>query len=307
MLGRLVVLLDPARPHALGRPVATGEDRGRAHRGNDSSPLLGPAHPPARVRSCGDGRSACRRRRDVGPPRRPLRPPDPLGAARGAARRRARRGHRERPRARPRHRHRPDARPPARAPRPAAQRRGDRPLARDARARVRPLPAGWSALRADARALPLDADAVDLVLAAYLLQILPAADRARVLLEVRRVLAPGGRVVTITPHVPRRGTSRPAAALMDGLARAAPVRLGGLHTHDPRRSCRRRASSCGTPAGCAAAIRRSSSSHACPEPRGTIRSKPATTGPPNRTGRSWHLCSGIAANLPRPASGSRAS
>jgi ubiquinone/menaquinone biosynthesis C-methylase UbiE len=105
-------------------------------------------------------------------------------------------------------------------------------------ARVRPLPTGWSALHADARALPLDAAAVDLVLAAYLLQLLPAADRARVVLEVRRVLAPGGRVVTITPHVPRRGTSRAAAALMDGLARTAPVRLGGLRTHDPRAELR---------------------------------------------------------------------
>ena len=105
---------------------------------------------------------------------------------------------------------------------------------REMLARLRPLPAGWRALRADARALPLGANAVDLVLAAYVLQILPAADRARVLLEVRRVLAPGGRVVTITPHVPRRGTSRAAAALMDGLARTAPVRLGGLRTHDPR-------------------------------------------------------------------------
>jgi ubiquinone/menaquinone biosynthesis C-methylase UbiE len=105
---------------------------------------------------------------------------------------------------------------------------------REMLARMRDLPVGWSVLLADARALPLDSDAVDVVIAAYVLQVLTPADRARVLLEVRRVLAPGGRVVTITPHVPRRGPSRPAAALMDGLARAAPVRLGGLRTHDPR-------------------------------------------------------------------------
>jgi len=101
-------------------------------------------------------------------------------------------------------------------------------------ARLKPLPQGWRALLADARSPPLDTGAFDLVLVAYLLQLLSANDRTRVLVELRRVLAPGGRVVTITPHVPRRGTCLLGAALLDAAATVAPARLGGLRAHDPR-------------------------------------------------------------------------
>lgn len=99
---------------------------------------------------------------------------------------------------------------------------------------IKPLPQGWSAQRADARALPLATGCVDVVTVGYVLQLLDADDRASVLGEVRRVLTPGGRVVTITPHVPRRGTQRFAASVLDGLAALAPDRLGGLRTLDPR-------------------------------------------------------------------------
>lgn len=120
-------------------------------------------------------------------------------------------------------------------------------------ARVRSLRPEWSTLRADARALPLEAGCADVVLIGYLLQLLSARDVEQVLGEAHRVLAAGGRVVTITPHVPRRSTCRlgpqpldgPAAraaarlgwlgaALLDGPAALAPARLGGLRTHDPR-------------------------------------------------------------------------
>jgi len=101
-------------------------------------------------------------------------------------------------------------------------------------ARLRPLPAGWEARQADARALPLSSGAIDVATVAYLLHLLPPADRAAVLGELHRVIVPGGRLVTVTVNVARRGASRIAAGVLDALAGVAPARLGGLRPHDPR-------------------------------------------------------------------------
>lgn len=58
---------------------------------------------------------------------------------------------------------------------------------------------GASFIRADAAALPLEADCADVVLAADLIEHLDDVTLARILAEVRRVLREGGRLVIYTP------------------------------------------------------------------------------------------------------------
>jgi 2-polyprenyl-6-hydroxyphenyl methylase/3-demethylubiquinone-9 3-methyltransferase len=98
-------------------------------------------------------------------------------------------------------------------------------------ARVGELPAGWSTLTADARAVPLPDGCADVVTCAYLLQLLEPADRAAVLAEARRLLAPGARsrLVVVTTWADRRLTR----AALDRLARARPQTAGGMRPLDP--------------------------------------------------------------------------
>lgn len=97
-------------------------------------------------------------------------------------------------------------------------------------ARIGGLPAGWSTRQADGRRLPQPDASIDVVTAAYVLQVLSAADRRAVLAEVHRVLRPGGRVVVVTTWSARRLASGVLAAL----AALAPESLVGLTPHDPR-------------------------------------------------------------------------
>lgn len=101
-------------------------------------------------------------------------------------------------------------------------------------ARLGPLGPGWEAAQADAAVLPLADGSVDVATVSYLLQLLGGAERAAVLAELHRVLVPGGRVVTVTPHVEPSGLGRIGAGLLAALAAVAPARLGGLRPHDPR-------------------------------------------------------------------------
>ena len=104
-------------------------------------------------------------------------------------------------------------------------------------AHVGELPAGWSTLNADARAVPLPDGSADIVTCAYLLHLLDPAPRAAVLAEAHRLLAPAGhqsRLVVVTTwadgdHLRGRLT-RAALAL---LARARPQTLGGMRPLDP--------------------------------------------------------------------------
>jgi ubiquinone/menaquinone biosynthesis C-methylase UbiE len=98
-------------------------------------------------------------------------------------------------------------------------------------ARVGELPAGWSTLTADARAVPLPDGSADVVTCAYLLQLLEPADRAAVLAEARRLLAgrAGSRLVVVTTWAGRRLTR----AALDRLARARPQTAGGMRPLDP--------------------------------------------------------------------------
>ena len=73
---------------------------------------------------------------------------------------------------------------------------------------VGPLPEGWSAETADARCLRFEDGTFSVVTAAYLLHVVDDAGRDRIIREVRRVLAPGGRFVVVTPARPRTRLAR---------------------------------------------------------------------------------------------------
>lgn len=100
-------------------------------------------------------------------------------------------------------------------------------------AKVPPLPEGWTLERADARRLPFADRAFSVVTAAYLLHVVDAATRREIIGECRRVLRPGGRLVTVTPTRPR---ARVARALYAPLAAAAGSSVGpaaGFRPLDP--------------------------------------------------------------------------
>lgn len=98
-------------------------------------------------------------------------------------------------------------------------------------ARVGRLPDGWSAVRGDARRVPLPDGWADVVTCSYLLHLLAPAARAEVLAEARRLLAPhpSARLVAVTVWSPRAAV-RGALA---GLAAALPAARGGLRPLDP--------------------------------------------------------------------------
>ena len=97
-------------------------------------------------------------------------------------------------------------------------------------ARIGPLPVGWRTVDGDATALPFADSSFDLAVTAYLLHVLEPADRATTLAELRRVVRPAGRLVTVTTWA-----ARPIGGVfLSGLARAAPAMLGGLRPLDPR-------------------------------------------------------------------------
>lgn len=96
------------------------------------------------------------------------------------------------------------------------------------------LPGGWATQQADARALPFAASCFDVAISSYLLHLLMPTDVPIVLAELRRVLRPGGRLVTVTPAIPPRGPARPLARALDRLAACRPHRYGGLRALDVR-------------------------------------------------------------------------
>jgi SAM-dependent methyltransferase len=99
--------------------------------------------------------------------------------------------------------------------------------------RIGRLPAGWSVRLGDVRDLPLPDAAFGAASASYLLHLLAPTDLTLTLAEIRRVLRPGGRLVTVTPAIPAKGPARPVAATFDCLARRWPTRYAGLRALDP--------------------------------------------------------------------------
>ena len=81
-------------------------------------------------------------------------------------------------------------------------------------------------VRAEGQTLPLPDDSVDVMLAAWVLHVLPRSVRRQVLAEAARVLRPTGRLGFIVPARP----SNPAQRLLRRLARTGSARpvLGAL-------------------------------------------------------------------------------
>lgn len=101
-------------------------------------------------------------------------------------------------------------------------------------ARVPTLPAGWEVRTGDVAHLPFPDDSFLIVLACYVLHVVPRAHIQHALAEIRRVLAPDGRLVAVTPVLPGAPIGRAAGFALDALARRNPDRFGGLRAYDPR-------------------------------------------------------------------------
>lgn len=102
-------------------------------------------------------------------------------------------------------------------------------------ARAGRLPDGWKLVEADARTLPFEDASFDVVTAAYLLHTLDRPARGAVLAQCRRVLRPGGRLVTVTVSLPpSAGVAGLLVAPVVWLARRSSGALRGLRPLDPR-------------------------------------------------------------------------
>jgi len=99
-----------------------------------------------------------------------------------------------------------------------------------ARRRVAAFPAGTAGLvDGDATSLPMPDGTVDVIFSSYLLDTMPFERRLRAVREMRRVLRPSGRLVTITMAPPRTLAGRLWALLADRvpllLGHARPVAM----------------------------------------------------------------------------------
>jgi ubiquinone/menaquinone biosynthesis C-methylase UbiE len=104
--------------------------------------------------------------------------------------------------------------------------------------RVPPLPPGWTLRQADATELPFAPASFDVVIASYLLHLLDPARLRQALGEMRRVLTPGGRVVTVTPVAPRSELEAVYRLVVRALGLIDEHSLG-LRPLDPRRDLTR--------------------------------------------------------------------
>lgn len=102
-----------------------------------------------------------------------------------------------------------------------------------ARARAVLTP-GTELVAADARALPLADATFDVAVCAYLLHVMPSPDRAEAIRELRRVLAPGGRLGVVTVAPPGGRLARLASLPARAAAERSTGVLAGLRPLDPR-------------------------------------------------------------------------
>ena len=119
-----------------------------------------------------------------------------------------------------------------RAPRPVEVVGVDSSQAMVNEARSAGLPPQFRVEVGDARSLEFSADRFDLVLCAYVVNVVPAADAVAILVEAVRVLAPGGRLVVVAAVDLPFALTRPYRALWRALARALPPFFGDFHLVD---------------------------------------------------------------------------
>lgn len=84
--------------------------------------------------------------------------------------------------------------------------------------------------QADCRSLPYPADAFDLVISLYVLDVLTPLHRTQALCSIARVLRPCGTLITATVAPPRR----PVEHIWSAAAKVVPGLLGGAHPVDLR-------------------------------------------------------------------------
>lgn len=100
-------------------------------------------------------------------------------------------------------------------------------------ARAPALPPHWTLAQADGRRLPFPDASFSVLTCAYLLHVVDAPDRTRIVAECARVLRPGGRLVTVTPTWPRTRLGRLLYAPLAAAARSAAGPAAGLRPLDP--------------------------------------------------------------------------
>lgn len=96
-----------------------------------------------------------------------------------------------------------------------------------------PLPSAWRLQVADATDMPFDEGSFDVATASYLLHVLDRDARRAAIAECARVLAPGGRLGTITIAPPRRSIATAITAPIRAAAQRSQGRLAGLRPLDP--------------------------------------------------------------------------
>lgn len=101
------------------------------------------------------------------------------------------------------------------------------------RARSAGPPREWRLQQADARRLPFADERFSLVFAAYVLNVLSDEDGKAALREAHRVLAPGGRLVVVSPVEPSSPLARPYRWLAELLPRRLPRLFAGIRLLDP--------------------------------------------------------------------------
>lgn len=95
------------------------------------------------------------------------------------------------------------------------------------------LPARVRLEQGDARALDLAPESFDLIVSAYVLNVVSRADALAILAEAQRLLAPGGRLVVVSAVAPPSFLARPYRGLWRALGKALPSLFDSFRLVDP--------------------------------------------------------------------------